>query len=237
MQIFVFANRENVYKALNKMSTPDITLGTKGWRHASWEGTFYPDDLPVEWQLPYYSNEFDSVLVPADYFINTDTESLYTWIEDTPEEFKFFLELPITASNVWLDKVLKPLAPRLGGILFTDANTHASSVTADLIENARQYAPVVLPSNVIQAAGATLTAMQKVGCYWRPEETDLNECSGELGIAELTSDVSHDPKTLKKILQHCRSLQGATTIGVFFGGDAPQIEEIRNAIMILQMMG
>jgi hypothetical protein len=218
------------------MNSPDIIIGAKGWRHASWEGTFYPDDLPVEWQLPYYSNEFDSVLVPADYLHNADPDSLQSWIEDSPENFRFFLELPVAASGAWLEKVLNTLVPRLGGVLFTDASAQ-QPYTVELIDTVRHYAPVVASRDALHALGAPSAAVQNVGCYWRPEEINLDKCGGALGIAELGSDVRHDPKMLKNILQHCRSLQGATTIGVFFGGDAPQIEEMRNAIMILQMMG
>jgi hypothetical protein len=139
--------------------------------------------------------------------------------------------------NAELDNVLAPLAPRLGGILISELSVPVTSAQVEIIEKAQRYAPVVAPWDALTAAGESLASLQNVGCYWRPEEIDLTVCGGGLGIAELTSGVSHDPKALKNILQHCRSLQGATTIGVFFGGDAPRIEEIHNAIMILQLMG
>ena len=48
-----------------------MNLGAYGWRHKHWSNTFYPEDLPVDadddWRLAYYSNEFNAVLVPADY--------------------------------------------------------------------------------------------------------------------------------------------------------------------------
>ena len=40
-----------------------LRLGARGWRHAHWENDFYPDDLPPDWQLAYYANEFSTVLV------------------------------------------------------------------------------------------------------------------------------------------------------------------------------
>jgi hypothetical protein len=213
------------------MAKPDIRIGTTGWRHEAWNSSFYPDDLPHEWRLTYYSNEFDSVLVPADYLTGADPESLHTWIEDTNESFTFFVELPLGASSAWTEKVCAPLAPRLGGIVFK-----ATIPSADLIETARRYAPVVVDWEALQANDEAVAAQHNLGRYWRPDERNTSECSGELGIAELSSSVTHDPKALKNVLEHCRSLRGATTIGVFFGGDNPDIEEIRNAIMILQMM-
>lgn len=41
----------------------NILVGTKGWKHKSWLGEFYPDDLPVDWQLDYYSNQFHCILI------------------------------------------------------------------------------------------------------------------------------------------------------------------------------
>jgi hypothetical protein len=212
------------------MAKPDIRIGATGWRHEAWEGTFYPDDLPPEWRLTYYSNEFDSVLVPADYLTGADPETLHTWVEETNESFTFFVELSLAASSAWTEKVCAVLAPRLGGIVFK-----AAIPSVDVIETARHYAPVVVDWEALQANDEATTGQHNLGCYWRPDEENIGEFNGNLGIVELSSSVKHDPKALKNVLEHCRSLLGATTIGVFFGGDNPDIEEIRNTIMILQM--
>jgi len=58
-------------KKAGKILKQTINLGAYGWRHGRWSGTFYPDDLPMaddeDWRLAYYSNEFNAVMVPADY--------------------------------------------------------------------------------------------------------------------------------------------------------------------------
>lgn len=213
------------------MAKPDITIGATGWLHEAWEGVFYPDDLPPEWRLTYYSNEFDSVLVPADYLTGADPTFLNTWVEETNDSFAFFIELPVGASPEWVKKVCTALVPRLGGTVFK-----AAIPPVDVIETAGRYAPVSVDREALHANDQINLVQSDLGCYWQPEERDISECSGELGIAELNSRLKHDPKALKNVLEHCRSLRGATTIGVFFGGDNPDIEEIRNAIMILQMM-
>ena len=49
-----------------------INPGAYGWRHKHWLESFYPEDLPVngseDWRLSYYSNEFNTVMVPCDYW-------------------------------------------------------------------------------------------------------------------------------------------------------------------------
>ncbi len=36
-------------------------MGSAGWERRHWEGAFYPEDLPPEWRLGYYSQVFDCV--------------------------------------------------------------------------------------------------------------------------------------------------------------------------------
>jgi hypothetical protein len=42
----------------------NLQLGTQGWLHADWCGSFYPEDMPHEWQFEYYANLYHTVLVP-----------------------------------------------------------------------------------------------------------------------------------------------------------------------------
>jgi len=73
-------------------SRPVIHLYARGWAHAGWYGRYYPDDLPAEWRLSYYANEFGGVLVPeADWREAGDAE-LEEWAEEVPAGFRFYLE-------------------------------------------------------------------------------------------------------------------------------------------------
>ena len=42
-----------------------VTLAAYGWMPKDWAQRFYPEDLPSIWQMVYYSNDFNEVLVPA----------------------------------------------------------------------------------------------------------------------------------------------------------------------------
>ena len=221
------------------MNKPEIRIGARGWRHESWFGEFYPDEMPHEWWLTYYSNEFENVLVPWSYLQDCEVATVQTWLDDTHDRFVFFLELAASASPQYVEAILRTLSPRLGGVLITECNSNA--ITADKlsavewIDSATTYAPVAVKWDAITADVVTNALSRPLGCFWRPEQTQLSQCTG-LGIAEISGN-NHTPKDLKKIIEHCRSVQGATTISLFFGGDTPSIEEMRNAIMILQMLG
>ncbi|WP_172600456.1 DUF72 domain-containing protein [Sulfurivermis fontis] len=67
-------------------------IASLGWDHAGWSGTFYPDDLPPEWRLTYYANEFRAVVVPAALWRRADVATAAQWAADTAEGFRFLLE-------------------------------------------------------------------------------------------------------------------------------------------------
>ncbi len=69
-----------------------LIVGAHGWDHADWNGTFYPEDLPEEWRLNYYSNEFSGVLVPEVVWRKADPEVVAGWCDEVAEGFLFFLE-------------------------------------------------------------------------------------------------------------------------------------------------
>lgn len=231
------------------MNYPEIKIGARGWRHLAWQGEFYPDDMPHEWWLTYYSNEFNCVLVPWDYLQDIQPEDLQIWVDDTYEAFTFYLELAVSASSEHVDQILSVLGPRLGGAVIrqltgaslnTSRNTSRNNSTEDAdakawLKNVTHYGPVAVDWQSLSPSNPLYNQQSHLGCYW-PAEQERYECPGELGILE-TGGGSHDPKALKNLLQHCRSAQGPITIGLFFAGAVPRIEEIRNAIMILQMLG
>ena len=70
----------------------DFLTGCYGWRDQS----DYPDDLPPDWQLCYYSNELRSVIIPASNWAHCDQQQLEQWLQDTDDGFRFVFELPVT---------------------------------------------------------------------------------------------------------------------------------------------
>jgi hypothetical protein len=69
-----------------------IELAAYGWDSPAWS-TFYPEDLPQEWRLDYYSNEFTSLVVPAAVWAGVSIDEAAGWLEDAPAGFRFYWEL------------------------------------------------------------------------------------------------------------------------------------------------
>jgi len=115
-----------------------INLGAYGWRHKHWLNDFYPEDLPVggsennseDWRLTYYSNEFNAVLVPSDYWYTGETIDCEGWLDDVHDEFQFFVECHVNMlKHISLSKLtenLKKLQPQLSALVFLDENDSVS---------------------------------------------------------------------------------------------------------------
>ena len=69
-----------------------LYLGARDWQHPAWQDSYYPEDLPAEWRLAYYANEYRAVLVPAARWGAAGAQGWAQWLEDTDTEFRFVLE-------------------------------------------------------------------------------------------------------------------------------------------------
>lgn len=108
----------------------NINLGAYGWRHANWLNVFYPEDLPEEWQLTYYSNVFNTVLVPVDYWQTSTRIDCQDWLDSVHENFQFFVEVSagmfeFISLAEFLD-CLKSLRPQLSALILLEEKQRIS---------------------------------------------------------------------------------------------------------------
>ena len=73
--------------------TTSIEVAAYGWQGAVWDG-LYPDDIPEDWRLDYYANEFFAVVVPYAEWQGEEDETLLEWQEQVSDDFRFYWELP-----------------------------------------------------------------------------------------------------------------------------------------------
>jgi len=94
-----------------------LMIGSFGWDWEAWQGPFYPEDMPADWRLTFYSNEFGCVLVPSDVW--SSEPDVDAWREDAPEGFRFYLEVSgELADGPYRDRLLQAaqtLGPLCGG--------------------------------------------------------------------------------------------------------------------------
>ncbi|MFP4247404.1 MAG: DUF72 domain-containing protein [Halochromatium sp.] len=64
----------------------------RGWWDLADRATFYPDDLPEDWQLAYFANCFQAVLLPCAFWSASDPSQVAQWRDEVPTRFRFLAE-------------------------------------------------------------------------------------------------------------------------------------------------
>lgn len=69
-----------------------IRIGVSGWSYDSWQGAFYPEDLPRSKALAFVSHQFNSVEVNGSFYSLLKPQTYRAWYEETPGDFLFALK-------------------------------------------------------------------------------------------------------------------------------------------------
>ena len=69
-----------------------LDVAAYGWLDEAWAES-YPEDLPGEWRLDYYANEYRAVVVPRGHWVDSGDEDVMVWIGETHPAFEFFWEV------------------------------------------------------------------------------------------------------------------------------------------------
>ncbi|NWG86340.1 MAG: DUF72 domain-containing protein [Hydrogenophilaceae bacterium] len=69
-----------------------VYLGAAGWDHPSWQGAFYPEEMPAEWRLAFYNTLYRCVYLERAAWADLASEIWAQWAQETQEDFRFILE-------------------------------------------------------------------------------------------------------------------------------------------------
>lgn len=100
---------------MSESPTLRIYLGSVGWEHPEWAVLFYPDGLPDEWRLSYYTSFYSCVYLPYPAWSGRTLQELAGWVGDTPAHFRFLAEPNPAGISAADDEKLDILASRLAG--------------------------------------------------------------------------------------------------------------------------
>ena len=94
-----------------------IRVGACNWDHPHWKGVFYPDDLPENWRLSYYANEFSAVLVSEDKWLVGETlaEEMDEWVDEVPDNFRFYFQGD--SQSVWVSQIKEIMGDKFAGFV------------------------------------------------------------------------------------------------------------------------
>lgn len=226
-------------------SHTDIIVAARGWSHSDWCGDFYPDDLPEDWQLAYYSNEFRAVLVPAMAFSGIDPLEVERWVEDASEDFGFCLEVTDLLTD-WDAFALaaKPLGEHLQGILLRPQEVDADlAMIASCLDAATEVAPVcvLLPDGVtLSDSGRSLLAQHGVELCWNTDEGEPGWRGGGFMVARVTGNNHYTPREWRETIEACLRCDNTSNnkrkVLLMVEHEKPEPDVLRAAMMIGDML-
>lgn len=230
-----------------------IHFGTVGWQHSQWLGAFYPEDLPEDWWLPFYGNEFPIVAVPASSWSADPEEQIDEWLDNSDEHFGFIFEWSWTTSDDLRKfcQLLEPIKEKTKGLLLQVPWSVCSqkNVLAVVLNEISGHFAIcielmaddgITPETSIDFNNThfnTLLSKTQVSCCWHGTEADQEKFfSGKLALTKII-DTSAGPKHLRQVLEICSAqVQSHETTVILFTGEPPPLQKVRDAMVMLELL-
>ena len=157
-----------------------VLIGAADWQVEQWTSSFYPDDLPTEWQLSYYANAYRTTQIDCAYWqAEQRLDELAELLEDCPASFQPVLVLRSEELSIdqtehflrWLQQLDDEIGlARLAGVRLSGHNLEQVSL---LMWRAAisDSLPIALEGHddLFNENGQWL-ADQKISPVWRPGE-------------------------------------------------------------------
>jgi len=223
----------------------EIIVAARGWSHSCWMDSFYPDDLPEDWQLAYYSNEFRAAVVPAMEFADIDPLEVERWVEDASEYFVFCLEVTDLLTD-WekFAQAVKPLGTHLQGILLRPLEVDADlAMLASCLDAATAIAPVcvLLPDGVVPSdRGKNLLAQHGVELCWNTRTDEPDWRRGGFMVARVAGNNHYTPREWRETIEACLRCNNESsekrTVLLMVEHDEPDPDVLRAGMMIGDML-
>ena len=196
-----------------KKQLADVVVGSRGWLHEQWIRSYYPEDIPDEWRLGFYANEFNTLLVPWAQW-SESTEALEEGLEDTDDDFHLYLELPDTQQS--LPEHIQVIASQANGLVCRQ-------------EDASQWVEIA------KNAGIPLLAEvqnQSVFIGYAP----YGEVSNSIELVMIDSTKIDDLTLMREQIEQAVKLADSR-LDFIFTDTEPTLDAMRNTVMIAELLG
>jgi uncharacterized protein YecE (DUF72 family) len=77
----------------------NLLAGTSGYSYPAWNGSFYPEDLPVRQMLRFYGERFRTVEINNTFRRMPEVATLEGWAAAVPAEFRFAIKAPMQITH------------------------------------------------------------------------------------------------------------------------------------------
>jgi uncharacterized protein YecE (DUF72 family) len=77
----------------------NLLAGTSGYSYPAWNGSFYPEDLPVRHMLRFYGERFRTVEINNTFRRMPEVSTLEGWAAAVPADFRFVIKAPMQITH------------------------------------------------------------------------------------------------------------------------------------------
>ncbi|MCG8426864.1 MAG: hypothetical protein MI754_05855 [Chromatiales bacterium] len=202
-----------------------VMIGALGWEHAGWQDDYYPDDLPSDWRLSYYANDFPAVMLPWESWGDASLKDIATWVDDVHEAFRFFLQLGKSYDqDRWpeLQQRLALFSDQLGGLL----------LSGDQMQDDQAMLLSELGVTCYQAKKSDFSIAH--GCW----QVAVGQSQISSTILLLDSGVNSNLRQIRGALEQIAGAgNGEQLTALFFNGKPPSVSVMREASVLTELMG
>lgn len=200
-----------------------VRIATVGWDFPSWDESYYPEDIPADWKLAFYANDFSAVVLPEQLWRKPALNSFVEMLEDLDEAFAVYClvqsQLPSVREVAFIKESLAGHFENF--IVETQVNVEGMP--------GRQQSDFILPVGN--------AAMESCGsCFWSrlPVDTDRQLCAVILNSEP-------DLKTLRQQFEQVHEqLSAKANVLVLVSpgatGHGPTIEFLHQLRTLLELM-
>ncbi|NOY67615.1 MAG: hypothetical protein GXP13_09455 [Gammaproteobacteria bacterium] len=207
------------------MTIKTIEVGAFGCQHENWIDTYYPEDLPEDWRLDYYSHHFNIILMPENEWLNVTEEEISQWLADVKEGFEFLFAINDSDINEatigQLGLIRQLLKPYFAGVVI-------KSPHGNLNDNDMQSLKAIAP---VFVDGINPSGKQYPVC-WRKGRDDENATIGFINETE-AGNLREVRACVEAFMAQNNDAKKACLI---FDGDTPSAKTIQDTQVIIEML-
>lgn len=220
----------------------NLTIGTFGWQHENWRASYYPDDMPEDWELAYYSNFSKLVVLPMSVWFGEWTFSepdvfakkLDAFLDELHSESYVYVQLDakIAKDSEFL-RWLESQPEWLNGIVVVEEDVAKTQEVVQFIHQFQQAFPFLFVSGVVPDskveeecfAGVWNMAFDKVKCFGAPIAW----------IESLPSEGKTQVVVLKSFVQSLPA--GVLGAPVVVAGESIAMADVQNLKVVSELLG
>ena len=215
--------------------THRILIGSYGWQHEGWQDSYYPDDLPPEWRLGYYSNEFPLAVVTGRE--QAQAAELPDEMADCREDLWVLISVPNDAGLESAVDLLQQL-PRQGGLLLqVDPTAHRDphAWLTQIAPRLNGHPLCVDPVRLLNEAWRDALRARSIGWSWNPHSDADGLALGPLAVIRV--DGACSARQLRDYLEAALAVSRPTRqVVLVLDGQPPDVETLRQAKQIEELL-